>query len=600
MPRETVPRDTAVVAVPPEQVARDTIPARPQEAVVDTLQPAPGLPPAAPVPADGWADATWIWSREDLGRWHGLSLLELLESLPGLVVTRAGWFGRPAGLAAFGLGGGRVRVFLDGFELDPLASATFDLQHLAVVDLESVRVERRLAETRVELSSFRLADRRPFSQIEAGTGIFDTRLLRGLFSTPTGRRSVLVLGLDVTDTDGWLRQQPYSASSGIVRWTYAFSDAFGAQLEYRQAGIERTGEALDFVGDRRDLVLRLRARPAASLLLDGTAGRSWRRPGAGDTLGIALSSLQGSLRARFEHGAVSLGAGARLRNADRVGYAEPTAELTAEAGLRPAPWLRASGELRHRRIDEVRGTELEGGLRLGPFAGLSLFAGAGGGDRGVGLARDTLIAVPGTGEAPPALERSFRFPVISTRFRALRVGAEWTGWGLRLGGAYLVHDADSIAPYGLAFDRPAAPVAAEAARGWEAYASIPLFYRPLRLEGSATRWPQLGGRPYLPQHEERLALVFSERFYDGNLEPTLRLETVRRGAALVPVADRSRFGALSEPYTLAKLFLQIRVLDVRAFLIFENLLHDLQAADLPGRPLGGQRAVYGVRWHFYN
>jgi hypothetical protein len=50
------------------------------------------------------------------------------------------------------------------------------------------------------------------------------------------------------------------------------------------------------------------------------------------------------------------------------------------------------------------------------------------------------------------------------------------------------------------------------------------------------------------------------------------------------------------------IFLQIRVLDVRAFLIVENLLNNAQVADLvgPNRFYGGQRAIYGVRWHFFD
>jgi hypothetical protein len=161
---------------------------------------------------------------------------------------------------------------------------------------------------------------------------------------------------------------------------------------------------------------------------------------------------------------------------------------------------------------------------------------------------------------------------------------------------------DSIAPFGLAFDRTLRPVEGGTITGWEGYWSVPLIYRPLRAEGTYTRWEESTLRPYLPLDQARIGLSFTERFYDGNLEPTLRVEAVHRGASLVPTADRAAFETVAPAYTIYRLFLQIRVLDVRAFLIWDNLLNDQVAADLvgPGRVLGGQRAIYGVRWHFFD
>jgi hypothetical protein len=602
---DTIPPavDTVLVPIPPEQVAPDTLPRT--EEPEDTLRPAPNLPVFPRTAAAGFAEARWEWDSVELGRWHGMSILALLEQIPGLLVTRAGWYGRPAGLAAFGLGGDRVRVFLDGFELDPLGSATFDLQHIAVVDLESVRVERLLTETRVELFTFRLPDQRAYSQLEAGTAIFNTRILRGLFATRTGSRGLLTLGLDISDTDGWLRQQPYSVNTLLGRWSYNFGGDAGVQAEFRQTDVERAGAPFALSGVRRDLVLRGRARPLPNLAVDALFGRSTRSPGEVDTLAMDLSSVQGALRARADLGPAWLGAGAQLRNAGRTGFAEPTLQLSTTAGVQPVPWVRAHGELSHARVADVSGTELQSDVRLGPLAGFSLFAGAATGSRGVGIARDTTLLIPAEpidAEEPgePTQVQSFVFPAITSQVQAFRAGAEWRGWGARLGAAYLAHDVDSIAPFGLAFDRTTPPALVLPSSAIEAFGSIPLLYQPLRLEGSYTHWLDTGGRPYLPEQHGRLALVFSQQFYEGNLEPTLRIEAVRRGSALVPTEDRQAFGAFSAPYTMFNLFLQIRILDVRAFLIWDNLLNDMVAADLPGRTFGGQRAIYGVRWHFFD
>jgi hypothetical protein len=601
------PEDPVVVPIPPEEVVQDTLPRPDVAEPADTLRPAPNLPVFPRAAAAGFALGTWEWDQDALARWHGMSILDLLELVPGLLATRGGGFGRPTGLAAFGAGGGRVRVFIDGFELDPLESATLDVQHIAIADLVTVRVERTLLETRIQLFTFRQPDQRAFSQIEAGTAIFRTRILRGIFSTGVGNHSVVTVGLDLTDTEGWAAQQPFSANSLLGRWSYRLGDQTGLQLEYRQTGIERTGAPFVLQGDRRDLVFRARTVPLPGLALDAMAGRSSRTPGAADTLRVDLQSTQAALRARYDAAAAWVGAAGRTRLGDRVGFAAPALDLSAEAGLRPAPWFLATGEVRGARTAGITGTELQGGLRLGPAAGLSAFASVATGSRGIGLFADSVfeVTVPHPTNPDSLVLRSdtaFFFPSVASRATAYRAGAEWSGWGVRLGGAYLVHDVDSIAPFGLAFDRtlPAVPVGT--ATGFETYASIPLIYRPLRLEGSYTRWLDTGGRPYLPEDHGRFGLTFNAQFYGGNLEPTLRAEAVRRGSALVPTADRQAFGARSTPYTMFNIFLQIRVLDVRAFLIVENLLNNAQVADLvgPGRFYGGQRAIYGVRWHFFD
>jgi hypothetical protein len=615
VPRDTLPApvgedaDTVLVPVPPERVAQDTLPTPVEPAPVDTIGPAPNFPRFPTPPATGFAEDRWEWGPAELDRWHGMSLLALLEQVPGLLVTRGGWYGRPAGIAAYGLGGGRVRVFLDGFELDPLESATLDVQHVAIVDLERVRVVRTLAETRIELFTFAQPDERAYSEIEAATAIFRTRILRGIFSATTGQRGVLTVGLDLTDSDGWGGAQPFSTNSLLARWGYQLGEQTGVQLEVRQSSLERTGAPFAFQGNRRDLMLRFRSLPRPGLALDAMVGQSSRRPGDRDTLQVELASLQGALRARYDLGFGWLGAGTRLRGGNNSGFAAPSLDLSAEAGLQPVPWFGAIGEVRSTHTGGIVGTELQGTVRLSPLPGLSAFASAASGTRVVGTVADTLVQIA-TPVLPPVTgavftdATEFQFPTHSSQLSAFRAGAELNRWGVRLGGAYVVHDVDRVVPFGLAFDRTLPPVDVGLVSGVEAFGSVPLLYRPLRLEGAYSHWFDVGGRPYLPLEHGRVALVFNERFYDGNLEPTLRVEAVGRGRALVPTPDRTAFDAVSEPYGLLNLFLQIRILDVRAFLIWDNLLNNVTAADLPGpgfgRLLGGQRAIYGVRWHFFN
>src|SRR5690606_36952841 len=126
----------------------------------------------------------------------GLTLREFLEQIPGVMRFRAGGFGRPAGMTALGAGGGRVRIFLDGFELDPLGYGSADLDAIAVLDVSQLRVQRTLSEIRVEVETYRLHRVEPYSVVGLGTGSSEVRLLRALFSRPVRRSSVVTGAFD--------------------------------------------------------------------------------------------------------------------------------------------------------------------------------------------------------------------------------------------------------------------------------------------------------------------------------------------------------------------------------------------------------------------
>lgn len=629
VPADTLPRDPLVVPIPPEQVAGDTLP--PDSALVstpDSLRPAPRLPEAAePLPV-GFGYARWEWDRSELLRFHGLSLLELLEQIPGLVVTRSGGFGRPAGLGFLGGGGGAVRVFRDGFEVDPLTSAVLDLQHIGLVDLESVRVQRTPGEIRVELGTFQLEDSRALSLVEAGTGNFEAKLLRALFSRVVGSRSTVTGAFDLTSTDGFSRDEPFSFSSGRLRWTYALSDRAGLQAEYRRAGIQREPRLDRFPrdslyledSDRTEFVLRGRYEPFAGLTVDGLVASTSRSPSDPETEGesptdrfaVELSSTQAALRAGYVLGTGYVEAAARFRQGDAAGLLLPSADLSARAFVRPLPWIGVEGEARSARMDEGQATRLSATARTGSLLGFSAFATVSAGERWAASVRDTLDvrlrededSVLIGGARQPAADPLLLPLYAATRTDAggLRAGVEWTGRGIVLGAAYLSSQPTLFTPYGFAFDRGVAPLPVGEASGVEAYGSVPLpfFWPGVRLQGWYVNWLETGNQPYLPLEQAKLGIELHEIFVEGEFEPTLRVEALYRGSSLAPALDRTAFDQVSEAYTQANLFLQIRIMDLRAFLVFENFLNAAGAADVPGIPLAGPRTVYGIRWHFRN
>ncbi|HEX2208245.1 MAG TPA: hypothetical protein VHG93_11235 [Longimicrobium sp.] len=261
------PPDSVQVAIPGEAVRGDTIPdeAKPDSVPADSTRPAPNFPLYPGPRQEGFGAASWVFGPSDLSRFHGLTLLDLLERLPGLVITREGGVGRAAGIAAFASGGGRFRVYLDGWELRPLNATVLDLQHVPLVDVVEVRVTRGMTETRVDLQTLRLTDRRPYAQIEGGEGDFATRLLRGYFARPWGERFLVQVGLDLVETAGFRRAAGFNENTAMARLSYAFAPDRALQLEYRSTGIDtdRTAEGLlpppeSF--DRGELLLRGRGR----------------------------------------------------------------------------------------------------------------------------------------------------------------------------------------------------------------------------------------------------------------------------------------------------------------------------------------------------
>lgn len=625
--QDTIPRereDSARIAIPPEQMVRDTLPPTDTLQVpdADSLRPAPHLPRYPQPERVGFAMGRWEWDRAALQRYHGLSMLELLERIPGLVVTRGGGFGSPASVSFAGQGGGRLRVFRDGFELDPLHSGSYDLQHIGLLDLDNVRVERTPADLRIHLRTFQLADRRPFSEVEIGSGNFQARFLRALMSRVVGSRSVVTATYDLASAGGYRFDEPFTFTSGRLRWDTALGERSGFQLEFRQAGATLESAALPTDFDRRELIFRARTELAPGLTLEALGGSTSHRPSgfdvdslgrfvdvteSGDTLDLRVSSRQALVRALLERGFGFVEAGARLRVDEELGFTGPRRELTARAGIHPLPLLTLEGELRSTGGEAGEATEMRATGRFGSFLGLSLFGTVTAGERFVALRRDTLVTVADTqmvDEVPTPIERQLRrsrFDEVRAGVGGIRLGAEWeSGWA-RLGVAAIASEASAIVPFGAPFDRGMPVVLGEEATGVEAYGSLsaPGALRALRLDGWYTRWSDGGGRPYLPAQQGRVALVYHDRRRAGQFEPLLRLEAVHRGESFVPTADRAGYVEV-EPYTMLNFSMQLRILDVRAFLLYENVLREVEAADLPQRLLPGPRTLYGVRWFFRN
>jgi hypothetical protein len=125
--------DTVVVA--PDPVPADSVAAGDTLLAADTLPPRdlPRIPNGPPV---GWGTEVWSWDRDDFMAARDLTLLELLEEIPGVVPLRGGDYGAPEAASALTFGAGRVRVFQDGWELHDKYACAILAQWILPADLQ--------------------------------------------------------------------------------------------------------------------------------------------------------------------------------------------------------------------------------------------------------------------------------------------------------------------------------------------------------------------------------------------------------------------------------------------------------------------------------
>ena len=190
-PRDTVrPRPPVVAAPvplhPDSAAARDTA-----HVVADTITTPPPDTIKAPLahaesPSLPEVAGGYHWDRDALFASGALTLMELLERIPGATGFTTSWLSSPQTVAYVG-DPKRVRVFMDGLEIDalnPLEGGVLDLAQVPIWSLEDLRVERGAGELRVHLRTWRYDRTIPNTRVDIYTGDETTNLYRGFF----GRR----------------------------------------------------------------------------------------------------------------------------------------------------------------------------------------------------------------------------------------------------------------------------------------------------------------------------------------------------------------------------------------------------------------------------
>jgi len=589
------------------QVRRDTTAARPDTAVTDTLFAEDSVVPArvlvqhARGPEASFATAVWEWDREDLLRESALTLFDLLQRVPGLLVFRAGYVLQPEAASLYGGTRNDYEILIDGYMLDPLVEPTYDLSRIELVELNHVRVVRRLDVTRIEIQTYAATLGVAESRIEAGTGTPDTNLFRGMLLSPKLLFGPAGIAIERLDTDGIGGAEPADGFAGWAKWAWILANGSGIQAEFRRNTISRLGTSPWInEGRREDLMLRGRVAVTEGLVAEAFAGWS------SFEIDTISTNIDDDLRpAKLEQGTSQFGARGSYGNdfvwADvsvrgRSNRTLPRFQVDAAGGTRLGGFGELNGYYTQENWENGSARSLTARAIAGPLAGVRVFGELFGGDHGARLVWDR--------------EAAFFTDRNGTRF-----GADFglDRWGIRLGAALLNVESDSVLTFGLPFDTTVMAFPAGSRSGWEIAGRVQLYFPWLFADGSITNWYRADDWIYTPNRFWRFALeLHATPLESGNLEIFGRLEARHRGSMLVPVltgtapGDRTIETALFDDYTVVDGQLQIRIMSVRLFIRGENMLSTeyFEVPDLSGRTgLAGQvidrqRIFYGVKWDF--
>lgn len=587
--RDTVPLlppqlpDTLGRPAPSDTLTQDTVSA-------DTLgPPPPSLPALDPLGPVGWSRGVWEWDRLALRRLPDLSLLQLLERLPGVVPVRADIVNQAESAAIFGAAAGAIRYVVDGFELDPLVSPTFDPSRLPLLGLERVRVERRVTGATVHIQTLSPDHPRVRTVVEAGTGDFGVNLFRGVFLGPSVLGGPLGAGFERLASGGAIGGGS-NHLNGWAKWSW-IQDSAGVQVEYRQSDMDRSGVGEGLTSLRRDWVVRARAA-RGSLMGEVYAGAS-QVDDEREAVEVHEGTPQGGLRLRSTLEApfpVEARTALRLRDHPRLPFGELEVELRALPLPRVALELEAG----------------QGWWNQGPATGDWLVRAQGGPLHGLTVFSELFRGTPPLGDGS-----TLRFPSAgATPLRltrhGLRAGAELRYGDLVLAGAAIRTTADTVSGFALPIEGSLPRLEGGDATGFEVVAHLPTGWDPLTIEGWYTGMDAPATWLYLPEHNWRAGLVYHHfPLPSGNLELFAKLEHVFRGrmrvpGAATPEAPGPAAPAAVESYRATNLELTIRVLTVRAFLRWDNIRHRGGQQDLPGFTHPGQHVLYGVKWEFLN
>ena len=634
-------RDTIRVPTPPRadtmirnDSARLGIVPLPAAVKRDTIKPPLTRAEAPPILEIGPAR---IYDRAAMFATGALTLGDLLGRVPGVTEFTTGWLGAPTVVASQG-DLRRIRIFLDGIELDPLdrrAQGISPVNELPIHALEEVRIERGADEVRVYARSWRVDRTDPYTRADVGTGDQNTNLYRAFFGRRYAHGEALQISAEQFNTQPD-RRMPSTGGlhlMGRVGMTHGpwSGDLFAERSDVDRApwaGIGNFLLATDTVPGWETRRTTAYARIGNGdpergrwfqMLASAEAFRGSPRATTSFVTGTPTDTTPADRDSTaYENQYLVTGGltalGARLSAAERIRVAAGNASqsLSGRASFERG-WLGASALAETKSA--LYPSQVEATVRLAPFGRVALLGSAsrrGGGrfDRIYGIGSDTSVYFGAGGSAQnpsgetvapvaiPGTYASYELsPQTSLRAEAgFRIHELWFIGGLLRRGATTLLPAAGL---DTAYSRSGAMRVEDAATATTA-AIRGHIYGPLHADAWVVRWSDSTGL-YRPQYQSRSELYLQtnllNRFPRGNFGLLTALAHEYRSSARFAQADGSVRRA-EDSRTLA-FKLEIRIQTAVVSYQFRNLLQD-RYAEVPGFIMPRQTQFYGVRWEFWN
>ena len=549
----------------------------------------------------------YAWDRRRLPATGALTLGELVDRVPGVTSFRSGWISAPE-MAALNGRFGRVRIFLDGIELDPLDSRLRGQHDLSLIDLwhlEDATIEPGADEMRVHLRTWQVTSTTPATRIDIHTGDLQTNSYGGFYGKrfPGGQALQLAGNHYATSDRRTGEAGDHTALWGRAGMARGNWSADVSLLRSQRKFTERTPSDSDAVEAPGDTL------PDMNGIATIAIGRfAWGDPGRSGPWFQALASAQ-SYSIRNEpvividsiEGPGGGGPGGSAASPDTLEVPNDTTQSRPQfvltGGLTRGPLrLSALGRVRRWRGETSLSPAVRVGFAQGMYS-LSLL-----GERSP---LDSLQRI----EAAGRLGLFGRYAVSgvvsqyspiegneapSTRAVRAEAGVRASRMWFTVGA--LQRDAAFLPP-AVAFDESFLGAAVGESQGY--FATMRgKFYRDVGVDFSATKYKSAG--IYRPQYETRTRLYLDSdmraRFPSGNLNILLAITHDYRTQAPFPTSTDF---LQSSQYRVWSAELEIRLLTATISFQYRNFLAE-EYQQVPGFTMPSITSVYGVRWSFIN
>jgi hypothetical protein len=526
------------------------------------------------------------WNRAQLFATGALSVIDLLDRIPGVTTFRSGWLATPQ-TATYDADFRRVRVFYDGIEIDDLDSRTggvLDLSTVQLWSLEHLSIERSASELRIYMRTWRVDNTDPYTRVDIATGNEDTNLYRGFYGKRFNNGGVLQFagqqyGVASPRFSGSGDALSLLSRVGIAKkgWSLdGFLLRHHATRDAERAAIGRpTVLSLDATNTDayiRAAVGRVGSGPwaqltVASLAFKGTTGpdRNVSATALSDTLERRVSESQYNMSAGYTLGPARFEVEDRLRALGGTTYngASGRLDLVTPIGV-------VNGFVEHDGFRKT--TNADAGIRAQPLPFIA-FSGT--------ISRSVPIA---SGASSQVSTMSARGEV------GLKLFGPWVSAGL-----ITTDGTPGLAP--VVYDTLLLPTGPGRISARTASIRGPIR-SGFGIDAWVIKWDPNG--PYRPQYQSRSELNYSndfaKRFPRGDFEIRAAGIFEYRGHTNFPLSAGDIETSVAK--TLSGL-LEIRIM--RAVLSYQqrNILgYPYQV--VPGFDMPRVLAIYGVRWDFWN